>query len=211
MQALLEDLGAKLTRVDLALDFLEGEYTVDDAVRMYADGGFTGAGRPPSSSLAGDWLGGVAGRTLYVGKATNGKLLRVYEKGKQLGNADSAWTRYEVQLGARDRVIPLDVLTRPDSYFAGCYPVLAQLVEAAAEKIKTSQTQGHVTLGHLLYHLKRCYGKVLGVIRDVCGVDSSELVEEVRLVGVPRRLQPSSLDAGLQWSQVLDQSKREHV
>lgn len=204
VEALLSDLEARITRVDLAVDFLGGEYSVDDAVEMYHAGLFQSAGRPPSTSLAGDWLEGRAGRTLYVGKATNGKLLRVYEKGRQLGDPESEWTRFEVQLGARDRVIPLDVLTRCDAYFAGCYPGLAEILEEAAEKIPTQQTQGHVTLAHLLYHLKRCYGKVLDVVESVCGAPTAELVEEVRVIGVPRRLNPSSLAAGLSWSQVLD-------
>jgi phage replication initiation protein len=208
VQALLDDLGAKVTRVDLAVDFLEGEYTVDDAVRMHEEGGFSSCGRPPSTSVAGDWLGKLNGRTLYVGKATNGKLLRVYEKGRQLGDSQSEWVRFEVQLGSRDRVIPLDVLTRTDAYFAGCYPALAAMLAEAAEKIPTQQTQGHVTLGHLLHHLKRCYGKVLDVVHTVCGAPVSELVEEVRVIGVPRRLLPSALESGLSWSQVQDQHKR---
>lgn len=147
MQAMLEDLGAKLTRVDLALDFLNGEHTVDDAVDLYRSGGFQLAGRPPATSLAGDWLGGDNGRTLYVGKSTNGKMLRVYEKGKQLGDKDSAWTRFEVQLGSRDRVIPMDALMRRDAFFAGCYPALAALVADVAEAIPTLQKAGEVSLG----------------------------------------------------------------
>jgi phage replication initiation protein len=208
VQALLEDLEAKITRVDLAVDFLDGEWTVDDAVGVYAAGGFTNGGRPPSHSLAGDWLGGDAGRTLYVGKSSNGKMLRVYEKGKQLGDAGSEWCRFEVQLGARDRVIPYDVLTDADKYFAGAYPALADLLDdVVAERIPTIQKAGAVTLAHLLYHLRRCYGKVIGVALE-SDVTTAELVEEVRVIGIPRRLQPSSLAAGLTWAQLLAQLRK---
>lgn len=34
LQELLEGLGATLSRVDLAVDFLNGEYTVDDALTL---------------------------------------------------------------------------------------------------------------------------------------------------------------------------------
>lgn len=199
---LLESLNAKLTRVDLAVDFLDGEHTVDEAVTLYQSGGFSLSGRPPSSRLEGDWLGGENGRTLYVGKAANGKMLRVYEKGRQLGDMNSDWTRYEVQLGNRDRVIPFEVLTDRDAFFAGCYPALASLVQDASQAIPTLTKAGEVTLGHLLHHLKRCYGRVLGTLQESTAATCADLVEEVRIVGIPRRVPLSSLAAGITWADV---------
>jgi phage replication initiation protein len=207
-QTLLEDLGAKLTRVDLAADFLEGEYTVDDAVEMHAAGGFSNGGNSPKTSCNGDWLQRVEGRTLYVGKAQNGKMLRVYEKGKQLGDSQSPWVRYEVQLVNRDREIPLDVLTHRDMFFAGCYPALADLIESASERIPTSQTETRTTLAHLMYHLKRCYGKVFHQLAEVQGATHTALVEEFRVIGIPRRLDPSGVVSGLDWPELLASMKR---
>jgi phage replication initiation protein len=197
-----------LTRVDLAVDFLEGEHTVEEAVMLYGMGGFQQAGRAPSSRLDGDWINGVNGRTLYVGKATNGKMLRVYEKGRQLGDLESEWVRFEVQLGSRDRVIPFDVLTDRDAFFAGCYPALASMVDEAAKAIPTLAKTGEIALGHLLYHLKRCYGKVIGTLSSVLSATDADLVEEVRIVGLPRRVNLSSLAAGVTWSDVQAQHKR---
>ena len=207
LREFLESLDARITRLDLAVDFLEGQYSVDDAVRMHEEGGFTSAGRPPSTAVAGDWLDRVRGRTLYIGKATNGKMLRVYEKGRQLGDLASAWVRYEVQLGAKDREIPFDAMTRCDEYFAGCYPALADMIEEAAEAIPTTRTQAKVSLAHLLQHLKRSYGKVIDVVSKLTGATVTELVEEVRVIGIPRRLNPSGVVAGLSWSEVLDQHR----
>src|SRR5690606_6258301 len=149
----LESLQAKVTRLDLCVDFLHGEYTVDDAVSLYKSGRFNCSGREPLTDCAGDWLNGKS-RTLYIGKAKNGKLLRVYEKGHQLGDLDSSWVRYEVQFGSRDRVIPLEALTERDKYFAGAYPALVDLLANAcgAEKILTTRTEGEITLAHLLTH-----------------------------------------------------------
>ena len=208
LRDLLEGLDAKLTRVDLAVDFLNGEHTVDEAVTLYQSGGFQLGGRSPSSRLDGDWLGGQEGRTLYVGKAKNGKMLRVYEKGRQLGDPDSDWTRFEVQLGNRDRVIPFDVLTNRDAFFAGCYPALASFVQEAAESIPTLFKGGETTIAHLLHHLKRCYGKVFGMLLETTEATNAELIEEVRIVGLPRRVPLSSLAAGVTWADVQAQHKR---
>jgi phage replication initiation protein len=204
----LEGLDARLTRVDLAADFLNGEHTVDEAVKMHAEGGFTNGGRPPSTEVAGDWLEGVRGRTLYIGKGTNGKMLRVYEKGRQLGDLDSMWTRFEVQLGNRDRDIPMDVLTDRDAFFGGCYPALASLVADAAQRIPTTRTESKTTLGHLLYHARRSYGKLFDVLAKTVGADHTDLVEEIRIVGIPRRVNPSGLVAGLEWAQVKAQVRK---
>lgn len=202
MADFVESLDAKLTRVDLALDFLEGEHSVEEAVTLYGLGGFNSSGRPPSSRLEGDWLGESNGRTLYVGRATNGKMLRVYEKGRQLGDPKSAWVRFEVQLGSRDRVLPFDCLTRPDAFFAGCYPALESMIEDAAEIISTHQENGEVTMVHLLYHFKRCYGKLLDTVLGPLAADNARFIEHVRIIGVPKRLTLSSLAAGLTWEQV---------
>ena len=205
---LLESLDAKLTRVDLAVDFLEGEHSIEEALDVYHMGGFQLSGRPPATSLAGDWLGGKAGRTLYVGSAKNGKMLRVYEKGKQLGDAASDWTRFEVQLGNRDRVIPFDVLTDRDVFFCGCYPALSDMLEQAGEAIPTLQTGGETTLAHLLYHLRRCYGKVLHTCSAEAGVTDADLIEEMRVIGLPRRVSLSSVAAGVTWPNVIGQLER---
>jgi len=205
LRELLEGLGAKITRIDLAVDFLYGEHTVDEAVSMVQADQFTSCGRRPSTSVAGDWLDGVHGRTLYVGKAANGKMLRVYEKGKQLGDLESNWVRFEVQFGNRDRVIPYEAMTDCDGFFAGAYPALAGLIEAAAESIPTTQTETVTNLGHLLYHLKRCYGKAIHQAQEIASASDTDLIEEFRVIGVPKRVKPSGVVAGLDWSELQDQ------
>ena len=209
LASMLRALNAKLTRVDLAVDFLEGEHGVVEALDLHACDGFNGGGRRPSSSIAGDWVDEVSGRTVYIGKSANGKMLRVYEKGRQLGHADSEWVRWEVQFGNRDRVLPLEMLTECDKYFAGAYPVLGDLVFDAAECIPATRTEGECTLSHLLRHMVRSYGRLVDALEGVDGFDSSEFVEQVRVFGLPRRVNPSSVGAGVEWADVLAQAKRE--
>lgn len=211
LQAVLDDIGAKLTRLDLAVDFLAGEVKVDQVVEWYRDGGFSCGGNRPGCAVAGDWINGEAGRTFYVGRAANGKLLRAYEKGLQLGQPESEWVRLEVQFGSRDRVIPLRALTDRDAFFAGAYPCLQALVETAAERIPTDQAQAVATMGHMLHHLRRCYGRVLDTALSSFGWDVSELVESVRVVGIPRRLQPAAAESGAELAALLPAIKRKQA
>lgn len=202
LSEMLESIDATITRVDLAMDFLDGEYSVDDAMDMLEQGLFTSNGRTPSSMQMGDWYCQKDGRTLYVGKGKNGKMLRVYEKGKQLKSVNSKWTRYEVQLGNRDRVIPFDVLTSPAKYFVGSYPALEALVHEAAASIPTHQAEAKSDLGHLLHHLSRCYGKALHQTQLVTKVDTSELIQELRVIGMPARVDPACMQSGVSWADI---------
>lgn len=203
LQELLEGFAATLSRIDLAVDFLDGEYTVDDAVDLYEDGAFINRGRNPEFDAQGAWnQDGKKGRTVYIGKLKNGKSLCVYEKGKQLNDLDSKWNRFEVRLGNRDRVIPLDVLTNPDKYFVGAYPALAGLLESAAEEIPTVHTEVKTSIAHLLHHMSRCYGKAIHQTMQLTACSTADLVEEMRVVGLPRRVEPASASAGLAWPEL---------
>jgi phage replication initiation protein len=190
----LEAIKAKLTRVDVAVDAMDGEFSVEDACEWYRENGFTGNGRRPSHSTEGDWLDGDAprGRTLYVGKREHGKYARIYEKGKQLGNPDSDWTRFEVEVKNRDRVIPYDILRRPAEYFAGTYPCAAPLVDVGAERIRTTRAEGEISLSRMRAYCKSAYGRLVHVLRLVTP-DHVELLESLAIVGVPRRLEKSAL------------------
>ncbi len=209
LQELLQGLDATLSRVDLAVDFLDGEYTVDDALSLYDQGAFINRGRNPELDTQGAWHeAGTKGRTMYVGKLKNGKTLCVYEKGRQLNMPESAWTRYEVRLGNRDREIPLDVLTDPDKYFTGAYPALAHMLEAAAEEVPTLKREVKGSLAHGLFHLSRCFGKYMHQAIQVTGVPVVDLVEEVRVIGIPKRVDPAGGTAGLDWAELQAQMER---
>lgn len=111
---LRDDLQGRITRWDGAVDDFNGVHPVNEAVDLYLAGAFNAGGRKPSCAQAGNWITeDEAGRTFYVGKRRNGKVLRVYEKGKQLGFGSSPWTRWEVELHNIDRVIPWEVITDP--------------------------------------------------------------------------------------------------
>lgn len=199
-----------ITRVDLAVDCLNGEFTVDDARDWLIQGLFTvGEGRPPRHSTPGDWLSPEPfyGRTLEIGRRENGKMLRAYEKGLQLapGSGDK-WTRFEVEIRNKDRDIPLDVLTRCDHYFAGAYECLQQLLPVAGERIPTHQKEGELTVDRLIHHAREGYGKLFQVLR--VHVDSDTLLDLISRPGVPRRLEKATLAGFIAASSVAHQEKR---
>lgn len=185
-----------LTRVDLAVDLLDGEYSVEDALNWWREGEFrAGAqGLRPRHSMVGDWGSDqpVHGRTLEIGRRENGKMCRVYEKGRQLGNPESDWTRFEVELRNNDRDLPLDILTDCDKYFTGAYLCLQQLLDVAGERIKTHQKEGEITLEVACEHARNQAGKVINVLR-LTGLSFEEVHEQISRPGIPKRLVRASL------------------
>jgi len=188
-----------LTRVDLAVDCLQGEFTVDDALAWYGQGAFNCGGRNPRHSTPGDWAnpnyaageGLRYGRTLEIGRRANGKMLRAYEKGRQLGSSDSPWTRFEVEIRNIDRDIPLDILVNPDKYFAGAYKCLAKLLLSPIATIPTHQKEGQITLERLTHFARVGYGKLIEVLR--VHLSANEIIQELARPGLPRRLEKSVL------------------
>jgi phage replication initiation protein len=194
----IEDLPrAKITRCDLAVDLYEGEYSVDDCADWVEEGRFNTGGRHPKTKVIGDVLERDHGVCLYVGKIENGKMLRCYEKGKQLGDLASEWTRFEAQFGAKDREIPFSILTQRDAFFAGAYPVLSEVLGVVGDRIRTTRTTTAITCDRALDNLRRTYGKYIGFFSSL-GIEPADLVEAVRVHAVPSRLNLASVaDAGI--------------
>lgn len=177
----------RITRVDLAYDDIEGMRDVAFALRLYLSGQFsTNAGRPPSIQMIDDFDSG-RGKTLYIGNRKNGKLLRVYEKGRQLGDVSSPWTRWEVELHNKDREIPLRVLLEPGRFLAGSYPCMGW-VSSKQSRIKTVQETARIGLDVLLKHCRLSYGKLIWVMRDVLDYTPEQIVQALAVEGYPERL-----------------------
>ena len=183
-----DELRGRITRWDGAVDDFEGTHSVDGAVSLYRQGGFGCGGNQPSSCIQGDWLGsGCSGRTLYVGKRGNGKLLRIYEKGKQQGDPVSPWVRWELELHNVDRVIPWDVLLEPGRYVAGSYGCMAW-VQDEMSRIRTVKAQDSISYDRLKQVGATAYGALINVMVEREG-SAERVVEMLRRPGAPRRLQ----------------------
>lgn len=183
-----ERVNAKITRIDLAHDDLEGLHASIALAREWLESGqFATNGRPPDAELRDD-LGSGKGKTLYVGNRKNGKLCRVYEKGRQLGDPSSPWTRVEVEFRNKSRVIPWSVLANPGHYLAGAYPCLAFL-SAEHEKIGTITKAVTISLGRAVHHARQMTGRLVNVLMQKHGGDAFAVVDELKREGVPRRLE----------------------
>ncbi len=182
-----ESLGARITRLDIAADDHESESVdVTRAVQAWRDGLFKVGGRPPKARCIDDF-GSGDGRTLYVGSRQGGKLCRVYEKGKQLGDKKSKWTRAEVELHAKDRVIPWDAVTEPVKYLAGSFPYFAFL-SLVSERIRTIKRATEISIEAVGRWVKLAAGKSINVLLDHFDGDFVELVLAMRREGIPKRL-----------------------
>lgn len=182
-----ESNGAKITRVDLAHDDIEAKIvSIATARAWYEAGEFTTSGRPPDAHLIDD-LGSGKGKTLYIGNRANGKLLRVYEKGRELGDPSSPWVRVELELHNKNRVLPWDVLTSPATYLAGAYPCLGYL-STKQDKIRTISKAVEITLESMQRYLRTAGGKSINALMQTNGEDAVALVNAIRRDGIPRRL-----------------------
>lgn len=181
------DLRGHITRWDGAADDFEGKHSVDLAVVLYQLGGFKSGGRQPNPRQFGNWLTpDTLGRTFQVGSRENGKLARIYEKGKQLGEPSNPWVRWEVELHAVDRVIPWDVLENPGYYVAGAYPCF-DWISSEASRIRTVKAQDAISYSRLKHVSSVAYGALINVMLQREG-SAERVVELLRRDGIPRRL-----------------------
>jgi len=191
------------TRVDLAYDDFEGVHNIDEAVERYRSGEFIAGGRPPRIKCIGNWIdegGDQYGRTLEIGKRGNGKQLVVYEKGRQLRPdlvPSDPWVRWECRFGNKDRVLPLDMVTRPREYFARAYPALEFVDGSEGGRIRVRKAQERLSVGDLTRHGQSAYGGLVAFLMAQGGIDkhgvryalsADQVIERFKRDAVPRRL-----------------------
>lgn len=181
-----EIFAPKITRVDIAYDDHEGQRDVEFAVDSYSAGLFAGNGRPPKGQRIDD-MGSGDGCTFYVGSRESGRYLRIYEKGKQLGDKSSPWVRWEVELSSKQVDVPLCVLIMPRQYLAGSYPCL-DWVSRARLVIKTAQRREKIEFAHLVNHGRRGYGALINYMLSRKGMTPDQIVNDLIRDGVPGRL-----------------------
>lgn len=168
----------KITRIDYAFDDLDGSLISPDWAWHQDDlGGFQCGGRPPSFTTAGNWKRpDGSGRTAYIGKRESGKYCRIYEKGKQLGDKDSNWTRCEVEYKAKDYFIPLDALINASEHFLSAYPCF-HVFDAEKQPIKFEclTQKAEITIEKAVDITKHQFSKYLKFFRDYYGDDTHVL------------------------------------
>ena len=165
----LDDLDVRITRCDVAFDDFDGRIVTPAGIRdLWQDGHFNRDGRPPKGRFIDDY-GTGDGTTAYVG--TKGyRELCAYDKGKQLGDVTSAWTRLEGRFYAKSGVIVTDMLRAPAGFLLGMYPVLARLlspvIKGAAQKLESVREQAIACAKSYIAWLKRQCGRAFSLLRS---------------------------------------------
>jgi DNA relaxase NicK len=179
----------KITRLDIAHDDYEGHVVnIAAGLQWREQGLFDCNGRPPNSQLIDDFNSGK-GKTLYIGSRKSGKLLRIYEKGKQLKDPLSPWCRVELELRNKGRKIEWDVILNSDSYLAGAYPALAFLSEQQCV-LTTSKRENAIALTSAKKWFRTTAGQLLNLLCIMANEDLPAVVREMRRSGIPKKLQP---------------------
>lgn len=188
----------KITRIDYAFDDLEGVLVSPDwADQQDTIGGFTCGGRPPSFHTAGNWKRpDGTGRTAYIGKRTSSKFCRVYEKGMQLGDPNSLWTRVEVEFKSRSYYIPLDALLNASEHFLAAYPCFHVFDDQSkAIKFDLLEKKAEITWDKAIEITKHQFGKYLNAFRKFYGDDTKVLdILMPEKDEFPKRLKPLTVD-----------------
>jgi len=161
-------------RVDIALDTYLREVTHESVIEAHAAGMFTTNGKPPSMRqiVPAD---PYEGRTVYVGKRDQPKFLRAYEKGYEQarkypgvvvdqirGVPVGDWYRLELELKAKQQLLPEDLIENRDQFFAGAYPYLQSVLDVEPQVLKLSKDRHpQQTLASMLEILRTQYGNTL--------------------------------------------------
>lgn len=187
----------KITRVDVAHDFFNGEYTPDKAMLDHDNGHFDVHNMRPKSECRGTaWRNeDGSGKTFYIGKRGNSKFTRVYEKGRQFGDVNSPWVRFETEFRAGDIEIPLDILLYAGSYLGGAYPICKAIFKTGAKRMEAKEETVNLTFEHKLFHARNQVGKLVNFLKAI-GWEDSKIVEELLkdVEGYPKGLLPEQYD-----------------
>jgi DNA relaxase NicK len=202
----LAPLEPRVTRIDLARDFLNGEVAMEEVEGHYFGGSFDYRNRRPSYTRhgSGDSHAKEVGhsRTFQVGQRESGKLMRAYEKGHAFKMMSDMWLRVEVELRNVNRIVPFDALIRPADFFAGAYDFCQMVldVKPVAERIATGKAVGERTVGRFVRWFENVVAPSIRAVQ-AC-VDSAEWADLLTIKHIHRRV-PRGL-AGLDHAQVRD-------
>jgi len=202
----------KITRIDMAVDYREGEITIDDVLAWYRSGAFAGSrGFNPSIdkiSRTGVNDEKQGGYTLGIGRRGGARYVRAYEKAYQLSSADVTnpfpnWFRFEFELRNNgDAIIPIKCCEDIDSFLASVYPRLVpnylpapcysqtEFYQSQHLPLLYKNSNNLVSLFHLLKNARFSYGALINVLKNDLKQTDSEIIQQlIKLDKVPRRLQ----------------------
>ncbi len=183
-----ESNNVKLRRLDIAHDDHDGiEIDIARAINWYDKGLFGDRGRPPKRQLFDDFNDG-SGKTFYVGARGNSRFVRIYEKGKQLGDPESKWCRAEIEFKAVDQIIPWSAVVDSDPFFAGAYKALSFLT-TRQDKFERIRREEAIAFEQALHWARQHVGQFINLLCLKHDNDSEKVVADLRRDGIPKKLE----------------------
>lgn len=188
---------AKITRIDLSHDFLNGEYSIDQCFQDWQDGKFKhkfSAKNPVAEQHGTDWLNGTkTGRTLYIGSAKSDKRLMAYEKGKQLGDPNSPWVRLELRMRNHKLTLPHEMLINPSPFFVGSYDVINDIFSnynVKTDKPAVKQKKKDLGILHVTKYAKMQVSPALKLLTEELGLTKEQAFDSLfnERCKMPKRL-----------------------
>lgn len=207
LRAKLESCAGRLTRIDVCADDLTGLYPISVAQQWWQSGEFDNRGQRPKGKLHDDFDSGD-GKTLEIGSRKSEKFMRVYEKGRQLGDPESPWVRFEAEFKSSQRKeLTLDILRDPAAYLLGAYPIL-KFIDAVASRIDVTDAANAATWKSARRHIKRQYGATLHFIlkhtRTADGrPDAEATLRVIETLTSPKLPAWAGNDAATQWPEIV--------
>jgi phage replication initiation protein len=185
----LRTLDAHITRIDLAHDDFSGQHLDFHFLRyLSATGYWDSTNGQVARVRVIDDCGQLSGSTIYIGKKGDRELC-IYEKGKQLQDSRSQWIRAEVRLWAKNRKIPLDVLTNGGAYMKGAFPGLSSFLPLQLSKCcESTRNQINATADAQAKWLNNVAGRSLRLIQDSMQPAQFDVyISNIGRSGTPRR------------------------
>lgn len=193
----------KITRLDIALDDIAGEYINHEMVLDLIARGYFCPDRGPAPRYAifdsGHIVRGVdsssytrvsdLGRTIYCGSREGGKLFRCYEKGLERGFGYEFQNHYriEVEYRSKDRIIPLDSLIDTDAYFIGscraaqiaysAIPLESPSVEP--KKIRVFRARLVASAEHAIHFASLQSSRTIYMMREILQMHDSAIIDRL--------------------------------
>ena len=201
LHSYLDALNGHISRIDIAADLYDGQYSPQQAYNDWDDGKYSLTNRKPSITVYGSsWFNEQAsdGKTITIGKRESGKCTRIYEKGKeQLGKIAASmideshplyhlqsWTRIETEWHRTNRELPLEMLLEPGKYLAGAHPAALGWLSEIQEKIQTIKRKAQATVQRAEEVLIRQMGPTMKALKELGRLD--DVVARIERCKLPK-------------------------
>jgi phage replication initiation protein len=213
----LDDAGANFTRLDLAVDNVDGALNIETLQACIDDGEwrtrFKGGQQIKKFSFLKNPL--PQGKTIYLGSPTSRIKIRFYDKAAQLG-IEGHWIRCELQLMAARAIeaikhilkgleVGMVALAVLNNYFAvvnidDSNKTRCTLKDwwaawlTTTDKLKLTTNKAIKLVGEVIQHIKNQYAPSIAMIRKCLGVtEFKSFIDELILNGTERMLNKHKL------------------